>query len=101
MTEGRSVSIVVPTYREAANIQAPAERVPAALCGPGIERGPVLAGGDFSNGRGAMAAEPAHCLRIRSESGREAVPDLQQPVGFRIALDFMVRGRLRVRKVPG
>ena len=101
MTEGRSVSIVVPTSREAANIQAQAERVPAALCGPGIERRPVLAGGDFSNGRGAMAAEPAHCLRIRSESGREAVPDLLRPVGFRNALALMVRRRPRVREVPG
>ena len=101
MTEGRSVSIVVPICREAANIPAPAARVPAAGCRPGIEWGLVLADDDRYGGSGAMAAEPAHRLPIRPETGREAVPDRLGRNGFRIALDLMVRRRPRVGEVPG
>ena len=86
MRKGQSVSIVVPTYREAANIPALAERVHAALAGTGIEWELILADDGSDDGSAAVVAALAHRLPIRIEIRRERHRDLSRSVLFAIPL---------------
>ena len=82
MRASRSISIVVPTYREAANIPALAERVHAALSGTGIEWELLLADDASDDGSEAVVAELARRLPIRMETRREPPRDLSRSVLF-------------------
>lgn len=82
----RAVSIVVPTYREAANIPALAERVDAALSGTGVEWELILADDDSGDGSEAVVAELAQRLPIRLETRREPLRDLSRSVLLGIRL---------------
>ena len=79
------VSIVVPTYREAANIAALAERVGRAMHATGIEWELVLADDDSGDGSDAIVADLVHRLPIRIETRREPPRDLSRSVLFGIA----------------
>lgn len=78
----RSVSIVVPTYREATNLPALVERVHAALSGSGIEWELIVADGDSHDGSEAVVAELARGLPIRIETRRESPRDLSRSLRF-------------------
>ena len=82
MRASRSISIVVPTYREAANIPALAERVHAALSGTGIEWELLLADDASDDASEAVVAELARRLPIRMETRREPPRDLSRSVLF-------------------
>ena len=79
---GRAVSVVAPTFREAENIPALAERVAAALAGTGIEWELVLADDDSGDGSEAVVAELARSLPIRMATRREPPRDLARSVLF-------------------
>ena len=81
---GRAVSVVAPTFREAENIPALAERVAAALSGTGIEWELVLADDDSGDGSEAVVAELARSLPIRMATRREPPRDLARSVLFGI-----------------
>ena len=81
----RSVSIVVPTYREAANIPALTERVQGALSGTGIEWELILADDDSKDGSEAVVAELARNFPVRMETRRAPCRDLSRSVLFGIA----------------
>ena len=83
---GPSVSIVVPTFREAANIPALTERVHAALAGSGIEWELLFADDDSGDGSEAVVAELARRLPVRLETRREPPRDLSLSVLFGIGL---------------
>ena len=86
LSTDQSVSIVVPTYREAANIPALAERVRAALDGTGLEWELILADDDSGDGSEAVVTELAHRLPVRLETRRERPRDLSRSVLFAIPL---------------
>ena len=77
---GRTLSIIVPTFREAANIPALAERVDAALSGTGIEWELLLVDDDSGDGSEAVAAELARRLPVRMVTRRETPRDLSLAV---------------------
>ena len=77
---GLSVSIVVPTFREAANLPALARRVHAALSDRGIEWELVLADDDSDDASDAVVAELAQHLPVRMETRRETPRDLSRSV---------------------
>ena len=79
------VSIVAPTYREAANIPALAERVHAALSGTGIEWELILADDDSRDGSEGIVAELARRFPIRMVVRRDPPRDLSRSVLFGIA----------------
>ena len=81
----QSVSIVVPTYREAANLRALVERVHAALSGSGIEWELIVADDDSDDGSDALVAELARALPVRIETRRESPRDLSRSVLFGLA----------------
>ena len=81
---GQSVSIVVPTFREAANLPALAERVHAALAGIAVDWELLLADDDSDDGSEAVVAELARRLPIRIETRREPPRDLSRSVLFGI-----------------
>ena len=81
---GQTVSIVVPTFREAANLPALARRVHAALSDRGIEWELVLADDDSGDGSDAVVAELAQHLPVRMETRRETPRDLSRSVLFGI-----------------
>ena len=81
---GLSVSIVVPTFREAANLPALARRVHAALSDRGIEWELVLADDDSDDASDAVVAELAQYLPVRMETRRETPRDLSRSVLFGI-----------------
>ena len=81
---GLSVSIVVPTFREAANLPALARRVHAALSDRGIEWELVLADDDSDDASDAVVAELAQHLPVRMETRRETPRDLSRSVLFGI-----------------
>ena len=83
---GPSVSVVVPTFREAANIPALTERVHAALSGCGIEWELLFADDDSDDGSEAVVAELARCLPVRMETRRDPPRDLSLSVLFGIGL---------------
>ena len=79
-----SVSIVVPTFREAANLPALARRVHAALSDRGIEWELVLADDQSDDGSSVVVAELAQHLPVRIEARRGATRDLSRSVLFGI-----------------
>ena len=86
LSDDRSVSIVVPTFREAANIPALAERVHSALSGAGIEWELILADDDSGDGSEAVVAGLARRLPVRLETRRERPRDLSRSVLFAVPL---------------
>ena len=83
---GPPVSVVVPTFRESANIPALTERVHAALAGSGIEWELLFADDDSGDGSEAIVAELARRLPVRLETRREPPRDLSLSVLFGIGL---------------
>ena len=83
---GPPVSVVVPTFREAANLAALAERVRATLAGSGIEWELVFADDDSGDGSEAVVAELARRLPVRMATRRERPRDLSRSVLFAIGL---------------
>ena len=81
---GRSVSIVVPTLREAENIRPLVERVEAALSGTGIEWELILADDDSRDGTEGAVAEVAKRLPVRLVTRRAPARDLSRSVLFGI-----------------
>ena len=82
---GRPVSVVVPTWREAANLRALAARTHAALSGAGIEWELVLADDDSRDGSEAVVADLARTLPVRIETRRDPPRDLSRSVLFGIS----------------
>ena len=84
---GQTLSIIVPTYREADNIAPLAERIDAALSGTGIEWELLLVDDDSNDGSEAVAAELARRLPVRMVTRRETPRDLSLAVieGIRLS----------------
>ena len=84
---GQTLSIIVPTFREADNIAPLAERIDAALSGTGIEWELLLVDDDSNDGSEAVAAELARRLPVRMVTRREAPRDLSLAVieGIRLS----------------
>lgn len=78
------ISIVVPTYREAANIPALAERVCDAMRDMDVEWELVLADDNSDDGTDALVAELVRRLPIRLEVRHESPRDLSHSVLFGI-----------------
>ena len=76
----RAVSIIVPTFREAANIADLAERIDAALRGSGIDWELLLVDDDSGDGSEAVAAELGLRLPVRMVTRRDAPRDLSLAV---------------------
>ena len=85
---GTSVSIVVPTLREAANLTPLAERVAGTLAGTVITWELLLVDDDSDDGSMAVAAELAKKWPVRMEVRRGVPPDLSRAV-----LEGMTRSR--------
>ena len=85
VADGRAVSIVVPTLREAANLRPLAERVAGALAGSGVAWELLFVDDDSGDGSAAVAAELAERLPVRMEVRRGARPDLSRAVLHGIA----------------
>jgi len=83
----RNVSIVVPTFREAANIAPLAERIDAALSGTGLEWELLLVDDDSGDGSEAVVAELSRRLPVRMVVRREPPRDLSLAVieGMRLS----------------
>ena len=83
----QALSIVVPTFREAANIPTLAERLDAALGETGIEWELLLVDDDSDDGSDAVAEALAKRLPVRMAVRREATRDLSLSVleGLRLA----------------
>lgn len=81
------VSIVVPTYREAANIRALASRLDRALAGAGIRWELVVVDDDSGDGIEAIVEELAQTLPARINVRREDPRDLSLSVllGFELS----------------
>ena len=84
---GQTLSIIVPTFREADNIAPLAERIDTALSGTGIEWELLLVDDDSNDGSEAVAAELARRLPVRMVTRREAPRDLSLAVieGIRLS----------------
>ena len=84
---GQTLTIIVPTYREADNIAPLAERIDAALSGTGIEWELLLVDDDSNDGSEAVAAELARRLPVRMVTRRETPRDLSLAVieGIRLS----------------
>ncbi len=76
----QAVSIVVPTFREAANIPRLAERIEAALSGSGIAWELLLVDDDSGDGSEAVAAELGRRLPVRLVTRRRPPRDLSLSV---------------------
>ena len=76
----RSVSVIVPTFREAANIPQLVERVDAALSGHGIEWELLLVDDDSEDGSEAIVAALSQRLPVRMEVRRGLPRDLSLAV---------------------
>lgn len=87
VTPTRGVSIVAPTYREAGNIAALAERLSRALAGSGIDWELILSDDDSGDGSEAIARTLSKRLPIRIHVRRGLARDLSQAVldGIRLA----------------
>lgn len=75
-----TLSIIVPTFREAANLARLAGRVDAALSGSGIEWELVVVDDDSGDGSDEVAAELARRLPVRLVVRRDAPRDLSLAV---------------------
>ena len=86
-SSGQTLSIIVPTFREAGNIAPLAERIDAALSGTGIEWELLLVDDDSNDGSEAVAAELARRLPVRMVTRRETPRDLSLAVieGIRLS----------------
>ena len=84
---GQTLSIIVPTFREADNIAPLAERIDAALSGTGIEWELLLVDDDSGDGSEAVAAELGRHLPVRMVTRRETPRDLSLAVieGIRLS----------------
>ena len=71
-----SVSIVVPTLREAANLRPLAERIAGALAGNDIAWELLLIDDDSDDGSADVAVELAQRLPVRMQVRRGVPPDL-------------------------
>ena len=76
----RSVTVVVPTFREAANIPVLAERVQAVLSGGAVEWELLFADDDSGDGSAGVVAELARRFPVRMETRRERPRDLSRSV---------------------
>ena len=76
----QAVSIIVPTFREAANIPRLAERIQAALSETGITWELLLVDDNSDDGSEAVAAELAHRLPVRLVTRRQPPRDLSLSV---------------------
>ncbi len=76
----QTLSIIVPTFREAANIAPLAGRIAGALSGTGIEWELLLVDDDSGDGSEAVAAELARRLPVRMIVRREPPRDLSLAV---------------------
>ena len=76
----QAVSIVVPTFREAANIPRLAERIHAALSHRGIDWELLLVDDDSEDGSQAVAAELGRRLPVRMVTRRQSPRDLSLSV---------------------
>lgn len=83
----RTLSVVVPTFREAANISTLAKRLDKALGENGIEWELLLVDDDSNDGSEAVVQELAKRLPVRMAVRREASRDLSLSVlqGIRLA----------------
>ena len=79
-----SVSIVVPTFREAANIPALAERIQAAMKENDLQWELVLADDDSDDGSDQVVRELAKQMPVRLESRKAKYRDLSLSVLFGI-----------------
>lgn len=77
---GQSVSIIVPTFREAANIHRLAERIHAALSEAPITWELLLVDDNSEDGSEAVVAELAHRLPVRMVTRRQPPRDLSLSV---------------------
>ena len=77
---GGTLSIIVPTFREAGNLPALAERMHEALSGTGIEWELLLVDDDSGDGTEEVAAELARRLPVRLVTRRESPRDLSLAV---------------------
>ena len=82
-----AVSIVVPTFREAANVRTLVHRVDAALSRKNIDWELILVDDDSNDGVETIVAEMARHLPVRVETRRGAPRDLSLSVllGMRLA----------------
>ena len=78
--DARSVSIVVPTLREAANLTRLAERIAGALSEKGIAWELLLVDDDSGDGSTVVVAELAERLPVRMKVRRGVTPDLSRAV---------------------
>jgi dolichol-phosphate mannosyltransferase len=76
----QEVSIVVPTFREAANIPRLAERIHAALSETGITWELLLVDDNSEDGSEAVVAELSHRLPVRMVTRRQPPRDLSLSV---------------------
>ena len=76
----RAVSIIVPTFREAANIPRLAERIQAALANSGIAWELLLVDDNSEDGSEAVVAELARRLPVRMVVRRQPPRDLSLSV---------------------
>lgn len=76
----RGVSLVVPTYREAENLAALAERVSAAMSGMAVPWELIFVDDDSRDGSEDIAADLARRLPVRMESRRAGPRDLSLAV---------------------
>ena len=83
----RSVSIVVPTYREAANIPALVDRLQKSMARSGGEWELILVDDDSGDGSASIVANLAQSCPVRLEIRRDASRDLSLSVlrGFQLA----------------
>ena len=86
-SQPEAVSIVVPTFREAANIPVLVERIHAALSESGIEWELILVDDDSDDGSEGIVAELARRLPVRMEVRCDPPRDLSLAVleGIRLA----------------
>ena len=88
-----SVSIVVPTLREASNLPALAERIRSAMTGIGVEWELIVVDDDSGDGTEAVVADLARRMPVRVRIRRQVPRDLSRSVllGFTLArLDRLV-----------
>ena len=79
-TPSQSVSIIVPTFREAANIPRLAERIHAALSDSGITWELLLVDDNSQDGSEAVVAQLANRLPVRMVTRRQPPRDLSLSV---------------------
>ena len=82
----RGVSIIVPTFREAANIPALAARIDAAMSRAGVEWELILVDDDSDDGSEGVVAKLAERLPVRMDVRRQRPRDLSLSVVWGLGL---------------